>query len=44
MLTAQPSTYDMFAFIELYCGKVQSVNDFAYLENIIVSAWTKLAK
>ena len=25
MLTAQPSTYDMFALIELYGRKVQSV-------------------
>ena len=26
MLTAQPSTYDMFGLIELYGGKLQSVD------------------
>ena len=33
MLTAQPSTYDMFALIELYGRKVQSVYVYLLLAN-----------
>ena len=32
MLTAQPSTYDMFGLIELFGRKLQSVNDINIVE------------